>query len=111
MFWMMPGLDAGRRSRLMRLMFWQLRKRTAIRALILSCRQEQIEFRNQKNKRARFQAGLLFADYRGLDRSLRAKLVESAGEFLGDALGGIVLDDEALHQVDELAVTENGNRR
>ena len=35
--------------------------------------------------------------------------VEGAGEFLGDGGGGGVLDGRALHEVDELAVAEDGD--
>ena len=44
-----------------------------------------------------------------LDGGGRTVGVEGAGEFLGDGGGGGGLDGGALHQVDELAVAEDGD--
>ena len=38
-----------------------------------------------------------------------AEFVEGADQFAGDLLGGGLLDDGALHQVDELAVAQDGD--
>ena len=42
---------------------------------------------------------------------LCAELVEGANQFAGDLLRRGLLDHEALHQVDQLAVAQNGDRR
>jgi len=40
---------------------------------------------------------------------LGAELFEGANQLAGDLLGGGLLDDVALHQIDQLAVTHNGD--
>ena len=46
-----------------------------------------------------------------LDSGLGAELVEGADQFAGDLRGGGLLDDVALHQVDQLAVAQDGDGR
>ena len=45
----------------------------------------------------------------GLGCGLGAELIEGANELTGDLLGGGLLDDVALHEVNQLAVAEDGN--
>ncbi len=46
-----------------------------------------------------------------LGRGLGAELVERADQFAGDLLRRGLLDHEALHQIDELAVAQDGDGR
>ena len=44
-----------------------------------------------------------------LGSGFRAELVEGADQFAGDLLGGGLLDDETLHEVDQLAVAQESD--
>jgi len=46
-----------------------------------------------------------------LRRGLGAEFVEGADQFAGDLRGGGLLDDGALHEVNQLAVAQDGDRR
>src|ERR1700684_3422901 len=48
---------------------------------------------------------------RGLDSLARAEFVKGAGELFGNGLGCAALDNEALHEVHQLAIAKNGDGR